>query len=109
GFEIQRSLDGINYTTIGFVNSMAPAGTSSDQLSYSFVDLNPQGTKQYYRLRQVDYDNNSKLTNIILIKGELPSKILISTIYPNPVKEILNVLIESPQHSKIELQIVDQS
>jgi len=67
GFDVQRSADGINYTSIGFVNSLATGGNSNDQLSYRFTDNTPAGVKQYYRLRQEDLDGRSKLSNIVLI------------------------------------------
>lgn len=41
GFDVQRSADGINYTSIGFVNSLATGGNSNDQLSYRFTDNTP--------------------------------------------------------------------
>jgi hypothetical protein len=41
GFEVQRSNDGINFTVIGFVNSLATNGNSNAELSYTFIDNNP--------------------------------------------------------------------
>ena len=41
GFEVQRSTDGINYSVIGFVNSIALFGNSSSDLDYTFTDNNP--------------------------------------------------------------------
>lgn len=43
GFEVQRSTDGVNYTAIGFLNSLANGGNSNDQLSYRFTDNTPAG------------------------------------------------------------------
>lgn len=56
-FEIEKSLDGINYTSIGQVDA---AGNSSQNINYSFVD--PQGAigTAYYRLKQFDHDGQFK-------------------------------------------------
>lgn len=37
---LERSLDGVNYSSIGFVNSLAVNGNSSVKLDYAFVDNN---------------------------------------------------------------------
>src|SRR6185295_3453370 len=54
GFDIQRSLDGVNYSSIGFVNSQAPGGFTNEEMHYTFDDNSPVGKKQYYRLNQKD-------------------------------------------------------
>ena len=107
GFEVQRSTDGINYTALGFVNSQAVSGTSSIQLYYSFTDNNVTGSKQYYRLRQVDFDNHSKLSNIVLIKGDKPVTLTIDGLYPNPASSTVNVLIATPNKDKVTMLITD--
>ncbi|HTI89872.1 MAG TPA: LamG domain-containing protein [Puia sp.] len=53
-FTIERSGDGKTYTTIGVV---AAAGKSSAALDYSFTDLAPLHSINYYRLKQSDLDD----------------------------------------------------
>jgi hypothetical protein len=107
GFEVQRSTDGINYTTLVFVNSNAPGGSSTVQLNYAFTDNNVTGNRQYYRLRQVDFDSHSKLSNIVLIKGEKPVTLMIDGLFPNPASTLVNVLIATPSKDKVTLVITD--
>lgn len=109
GFEVQRSVDGINYSTIGFVNSLAVNGNSSDVLNYSFIDNAVTGTKQYYRLRQVDNDNRSRFSTIVLIKGETPLITSIDGLFPNPANTMINVLVAAPAKEKVTLVISDLS
>lgn len=109
GFEVQRSLDGVNYSSIGFVNSMAPGGNSSTQLNYAFTDNNFTGLKQFYRLRQVDFDNRSKLSNIVLLKSDKPTLITIDGMFPNPATTVVNLMISSPVKDKLTMTIVDMS
>lgn len=109
GFEVQRSVDGISYITIGFVNSLSVNGNSSDVLNYSFIDNAVAGTKQYYRLRQVDNDNRSRFSTIVLIKGETPLITSIDGLFPNPANTMINVLVAAPAKEKVTLVISDLS
>lgn len=109
GFQIERSADGLNFSSIGFINSLAQSGNSSSELNYSFTDYNLSGSKQYYRLRQLDLDGNAKLSNVILIKENISDVFDISGIFPNPVNSELNITVNSPMNEKIILQISDMN
>jgi hypothetical protein len=109
GFEVQRSIDGVNYSGIGFVNSLASSGNSSSSLRYSFDDYYPVGRRQYYRLKQVDIDDRNKLSNIVLITGEKPFTIAIGGIFPNPAMTSVNLIIDAPKSDRITLSVTDIS
>lgn len=107
GFEVQRSLDGVNYSPIGFVNSLAPGGYSTNQLDYAFTDNNVTGLKQFYRLRQVDFDGKYKISNIVLLKSDKPAVITIDGMFPNPATTTINLLLASPNKDKAVMLITD--
>jgi hypothetical protein len=107
GFEVQRSLDGVNYVAIGFVNSQAVGGNSTSQLDYGFTDYNIAGEKHYYRLRLISMDNKSWFSNIVIIRDYRPSTLKIEGLYPNPATNMVNVLIGSPGHDKVTLVLTD--
>ncbi len=52
-FDIQHSTDGRNFTTLGKVTGL---GTTSQTQHYNYVHHHPANGKNYYRLRQVDFD-----------------------------------------------------
>lgn len=81
-FEIQRSLDGRNFTTLGIVQG---AGTSNAIRHYNFEDAQAGNIAGYlhYRLKQLDYDGRFSYSNVVLLKNENHG---IFTIYPNPVR-----------------------
>jgi len=106
---VQRSADGINYVSIGFVNSLALNGNSSDLISYTFTDNAPAGARQYYRLRQQDISGQSKLSNIVLIKGAKPAVLTIESIFPNPAKNTVNVIVATPVRDNITVMITDMA
>lgn len=62
-FEIERSVDGKNFVTIGFVEG---AGISSERIDYQFTDNAPEYGYQYYRLLQVDYNGVKSYANKII-------------------------------------------
>ena len=109
GFEVQRSADGAHFTTIGFVNSIALNGNSSDRLDYTFTDAALTGVKQYYRLRQVDLNNAGKLSQIILINGDRPGVTKIDGVFPNPARNLLNIIVAASQNETLTMQVTDIS
>lgn len=99
-FDVLRSSDGINFKMLGTVKGK---GTTTSKSNYSFIDPLPfQGIINYYRLRQVDFDGNSFLSSIVSLKIETGSSVI--SIYPNPVKDILNVKI-SDNNQPLTLKI----
>jgi hypothetical protein len=108
GFEVQRSSDGVNYSSIGFVNTLAPGGNSSTELSYTFEDNNPVVSKKnFYRLNQKDIDGRSKMSNVVLINGDKPTTIGIGGIFPNPASSTVNVIIDAPRRDDVTVVLMD--
>ena len=81
-FTIERSIAGINW---GVVATIAGKGNSSVRQKYLFTDNLPYVAPTYlYRLKQTDYDNNFKYSNVISVtKCEGGSDKNLSII-PNP-------------------------
>jgi hypothetical protein len=91
-FEIQRSLDGLNYSYIGKVKG---SGNSNEIKSYTFFDNYSNPMILYYRLKQVDIDgtavysrtiavNNAEISDgKFSVKTDLVSNSCIVTIYTN--------------------------
>ena len=106
-FNLQRSLDGNEFTTLGKVNSKAVNGTSSVELKYNFMDKSPQIGHNYYRLEQVDQDGKMSYSDIIdLVWGADGSVV---TIYPNPATDKLNVDVSIDKVAQIEVRLLDMS
>lgn len=84
-FEVQRSENGFDFKVIEIVDG---AGTSSDQLNYSIVDLAPLTGVSYYRLHQVDYNGTSTFSNPKRVYFEEELEL---NIYPNPAHDIVNI------------------
>lgn len=64
-FSVERSVDGHNWQEIGKVSAN---GNSLTNRQYEFVDENPRIGFNYYRLKQVDFNQSYQYTGIRAIK-----------------------------------------
>jgi hypothetical protein len=107
GFEVQRSLDGQRFTTIGFVKSASLNGNSQQILAYQFMDVNPASGTNYYRLKQIDLDQKFSLSRVIALQIK-PTAIKLSVqIYPNPTVSNVNLTISSITNGPIAILVLD--
>lgn len=97
-FDVERSSDGINFTTIGRIDGN---GTTSLPHSYSFIDAHPLNGANYYRLRQADFDGHS--TYSLTLKIITTISPVIAATYQRSNNSI-QVTLNKPQ-STIQLQL----
>jgi len=65
-FVIERSADAVGWEAIGKINAV---GNSATIIHYSFVDQSPLIGLNYYRLKQVDFDNQFEYSTIICVES----------------------------------------
>ncbi|MEO6490032.1 MAG: M43 family zinc metalloprotease [Ferruginibacter sp.] len=89
GFLVERSLNGTDFETIGWVNGKI----NSNQLNrYSYIDNFVQpNILYYYRLRQTDLDNREKLSDIR--NAKIKNSVIVVSVSPNPAKDLLKVFV----------------
>lgn len=83
-FEIQFSYDGINYQEITKINGQ---GNKNTITNYYFFDDNNIVYPIYYRLKQVDFDGNYNISNVIVLSNNDDNSTI--KIYPNPLEETI--------------------
>lgn len=85
-FEIERSLDGRNFSTI----KGEPAKNQPLNLYSSTDDVsNITASKVYYRIKQIDADSKSTLSNIQAVSLNKTAEV---TLYPNPATDVVSIL-----------------
>ncbi|HMF72701.1 MAG TPA: T9SS type A sorting domain-containing protein, partial [Flavitalea sp.] len=104
GDYIERSEDGNAWAKIGFVNAL-PVALEND---YSFTDHHPLSGNNYYRIVEVDYDGVGTYSSIRLVAMDGVASFA-AIVYPVPVKDLLQIKIESVVNAKAELRIIDAS
>ncbi len=86
GFDIERSLNGRNFTLIGFVNA---DNNTKSRHEYQFIDANPLSSINYYRLKQLDFDGKISYSSVIALNNAGNESTLIA--YPNPVSNVVQL------------------
>ncbi len=97
-FEIERSPNGKDYSSIGKMN----AGLSK----YNFTDEKPFTGINYYRIKMIDKDGKFEYSPV---KTLINSGNFYVSIYPLPAKGRLNMQIESSKAEKANISVIDIS
>lgn len=104
-FEIERSADGNYYESIG---NVAGIGTTTQTAHYSFTDVVPFTSNNYYRLKQVDIDGRYKYSAIVNIRLNSNLRKMI-TASPNPIADKIRIQISSDLPTYGRLRIINNS
>ncbi len=104
-FIVERSIDAREYETIGVVEGK---GTTNSHTSYTITDKDAYYGHNYYRLKQIDYDNSFEYftSESVLISPTDRPNILI---YPNPVETTTNLRVITPYEENVNLEVVNSS
>jgi hypothetical protein len=95
-FEIQQSTDALNYQTIGGVDAL---GNSQTGKTYQFLDQDPREGINYYRLKQIDFDNSFTLIRPISVIFARNESDLV--LYPNPSSQVVKLPLSFVQGAMI--------
>lgn len=104
GFDIQRSVDGKTYQTIGSVASKAINGNSTQTLSYNFQDKAPINGMNLYRLAEKDKEGRIVYSYVRSLNFDKSADFIC---YPNPVHTQLTVQYNSEKDEQVNFRITD--
>ncbi len=80
GFEVQRSIDGNNFSIIAWLDAR---GNEAQGASYGYADSDAtSGKTYYYRLQMWDFDASSEYSNVISARIEGRGPVI--EVFPNP-------------------------
>ncbi|MEP6710850.1 MAG: hypothetical protein ABJA37_00460 [Ferruginibacter sp.] len=100
-FEIERSLNGVQYEKVGTV-------TASGSTQYNFTD-NIQATLTYYRLKIISAAGNVSYSSVILLKDTDPMQNDI-TLIRNPVYDnTISIEVTAQAADKLQLVLTDMA
>ena len=101
-FIIEHTRNAKDFTQVARVKA---AGNSTSLLNYRANDLHPENGINYYRLRQIDYDGQFTLSQLVSAKftaGEIQVALI-----PNPADEEVNIKFISYSESPVSVIISD--
>lgn len=93
-YEVERSADGIPYRKIGEIIS----GNSIVGSAYNFNDKNPGISKNYYRLRMIDFDGHTEFSKVVMVNRK---ELSVVGVYPNPANR--NIFIHYPEIPEVSM------
>jgi len=102
-FDVEFSADGNVWNKLGTVKA---AGISNTQREYTLIHNSPVNGVNFYRLKQVDINNNFGYSNIVAINFTIKG-VNIGAVYPNPFINQLKVNISSDRNEVVNIQLSD--
>jgi hypothetical protein len=103
-YEVEHSTNGTEFVTIGKVLSKSSYSTATQH--YDFLHTNTRKGINYYRLKQVDFNGASEYSDVRSVVFDQNS---VLSVYPNPVSDILNVVVPGGVEEGSLVEIVNAS
>jgi hypothetical protein len=104
-FEVERSNNGSDFTTIATVPYKTNAGTTT--VKYQYVDNDIANEVQYYRIKAVEPGNAVTYSSIVSIKHTVAGGKII--VYPNPAQDYVYVSTPGSNFENKEMMLVNMS
>lgn len=104
-FLVERSTDGVNFEIIGEV---AAAGNSEEVISYEYIDYFPEQENNYYRLKQIDFDDAYEYYNTVVVNATTGTELTHVNLYPNPVIDNVKFYFDSNNGGTYQIKIYTQ-
>ena len=110
GFDIERSIDGVNFEKVTFVKG---AVNSNRVVNYTLTDADAFAKAGvavlYYRLKQIDLNGATALSNVVMVSIKTVATSTNVTVYPNPFNNKVEISMFANQEEAAEITIVDIS
>lgn len=107
--DVQRSIDGINFTTIDRVGQQYEGEGTNVLYGYKDEEAGLMaGRSVYYRVILTSYGNTVKYSPVVRMDLKSITKNAV-TILPNPVRDIMQIQVSATAESKVKVNIIDQT
>lgn len=104
-FEVQRSSDGTNFSSIGKINAK---GNSETEVNYRFDDIKANSGTNYYRLKLVDKDGYYQNSNIVALTVNIKG-MNVTGVYPAPFSDKVNITVSSELKDQAVISLFDNT
>jgi hypothetical protein len=103
-FEVQRSFEGSDFASVGFVNGK---GTTTERQDYTYKDKILTDGKYSYRLKQIDYLGRYEYSDIIEIELRVFNSYLLEQNYPNPFNPVTTIGYGIREKSNVKIPVLN--
>jgi len=98
-FILEKSINGEDFSEITTVEG---SGTSTQTISYEFMDRDVTANQSFYRLKQVDFEGTETISSIIVVQRNATFDV---NFYPNPTENNVKAVIEFSEIALCKVQI----
>lgn len=105
-FEIQHSIDGINFFAIG---EQKPTKPVNGKYNYEFIHENPIGGYNYYRIKQYDIDGKFDYSETVKTKMDFGKDFVINVFPTNINADVISANIVSNKITKSKIEITSMN
>ncbi|MBS4063531.1 MAG: hypothetical protein KGZ74_03180 [Chitinophagaceae bacterium] len=103
GYTVERSDNGINFHSIGYVSAK---GTDNNEVSYLFNDPVSVSGKVYYRLKLDNATGNNTYSNTLTVTLMQHQQMEITNLV-NPFRERISFQLNAVRNEEVQLQLAD--
>jgi hypothetical protein len=103
-FEVQRSFEGSEFATVGFVSGK---GTTTERQDYSYSDEVFINGKYSYRLKQIDYLGSYEYSDVVEVDFRTFSSYLLEQCYPNPFNPTTTIGFGIQNKSNVKITVLN--
>jgi len=89
------------------IGQAAAAGYSSSTTAYQFLDESPLSGFNHYRLKMIDLDGSSEMSDVIAVANRFGS--FVGSIFPNPAQDEVSATIQSQMEGPADVMLHDAS
>lgn len=105
-FQIEKSIDGVNYSKIGKVKGN---GTIKEVKDYRFLDVSATQGTNYYRLKQIDKDGAVHLSDVVSVSKETANNFTVVSMTPPSDDNLFEITINAIGEDKLDYKIFDMN
>lgn len=102
GFFVERSKNTLDWEALEFIKSTGAKLSASE---YDFIDRHPYAGDNYYRLRQVDYDEQASYSDVAYVNFESKENRL--NVFPNPANAKLSFDFGGTNYNSYVIEVFD--
>ncbi len=100
-FEIQRSTDAVNFTTMDKI-----ADVPKESIYFNYTDNTPAANRNFYRIKLVTKEGKTILSKIVMVKFNLQSSLKLS---PNPATHTVTIMLDGSVNANADRFLVVHS
>jgi len=106
GFEVQRKEES-GWAQIGYVESKAEGGTTTEAQSYQFAAENLSVGTHQFRLKQVDLDGSSRVHSPLEVDVQMQEALQLTSPAPNPVSSSATLSFAVKKQTEATVAVYD--